>query len=142
MEPQEINYESEVSPEIVEHEEEKPELIELEKAKPEVKAPKAEVCVHKEAPAYDFTHIEKILSKMSSIEQKIAWLKTFLKQLQETQKAIMFSSWGHATSSAIEEQYKSMTPYIQTVALGIREVQKKIRLLSEERVKQKYPARQ
>lgn len=136
-----MDYWNEVEPEVTDFEAEKPKLVEFEKAKPENKSFKEDGCAHKDAAAYDFTHIDKLLAKMKTHEEKIAWLKAFLKQLQETQKAMMFNSWGYATTMAIEDHYKSMTPYIQTVVLGIRAVQKKIQLLNENRVKSKYPAK-
>lgn len=128
-------YESGISPEILDFEEYETESVEeTEELEPQVSLPKDETCSHTvEKPAFDFTHIDKLLLKMDTIEAKINWLKNFLKQLQETQKSMVFNSWGNGSSRSIENQYNSVTPYIQTISLGIREVMKKIRLLKEER---------
>ena len=94
--------------------------------------------IHKELaskhkiPGFDFTSIEKLLSNMDTFKEKIKWLRNFKTQLQQSQKAMAMNSWTVTNSKAIENQYKSMTPYIQTVSIAIRAIQNKIRLLKEE----------
>ncbi|NVM30876.1 MAG: hypothetical protein HWN65_18695 [Candidatus Helarchaeota archaeon] len=82
-------------------------------------------------PGFDFTSIEKILAKMDTFKEKIKWLRNFKTQLQQSQKAMAMNSWTVANSKSIENQYKSMTPYIQTVSIAIRAIQNRIRLLKE-----------
>ena len=69
---------------------------------------------------------------MDTIKEKIQWLRNFKTQLQQSQKAMAMNSWTLATSKALENQHKSVTPYIQTVSLAIRTIQNKIRLLKQE----------
>ncbi|NVM52890.1 MAG: hypothetical protein HWN66_04245 [Candidatus Helarchaeota archaeon] len=115
--------------------------IELESEKEKLDA-KSSTYVHKEIAkkpvAFDFTYINNLLSNMETLEEKIKWLRKFKTQLQQSQKAMAFNSWNLATSRELENQHKSMTPYIQTISLAIREVQKKIRVLLEKRKRTKY----
>ena len=95
-------------------------------------------CVHKKSelpakvPGFDFTYIEKLLSNMETTKEKIKWLRNFKTQLQQSQKVMAMNSWTLGNSKALENQYKSVTPYIQTVSLAIRTIQNKIKLLKEE----------
>lgn len=103
---------------------------------------KSSTCLHektaKKPVAFDFTYIENLLANMETLEEKIKWLQNFKTQLQQSQKAMAYNSWTLASSSELENQHKSMTPYIQTISLAIREVQKKIRALLEKRKRRKY----
>jgi len=112
------------------------------KSQAEKLAEKDSTCTHtpvkarksiKKPVGFDFTYIEKLLSDMDTIEDQIRWLQNFLTQLQQSQKAMAFNSWGLTSANALESQQKAMTPYIQTTSLAIREIQKKIRLLRDER---------
>ena len=95
------------------------------------------ICTHEKPalkqkiPGFDLTYVEKLLSNMDNTKEKIKWLRNFKTQLQQGQKAMAMNSWTVANSKALENQYKSMTPYIQTVSIAIRAIQNKIRQLKE-----------
>ena len=127
---------------LVEDEIEKEKKEEKEEIKAKPKA--AEPCVHEKSklPGFDFTYIDKILSNMTTTKEKIVWLRNFKNQLQESQRVMAMSSWTLADSKALEDQYKSVTPYIQTVSLAIRMIQNKIKLLSDKlRHETLYPSK-
>ncbi len=111
--------------------------VELDSEKEQL-SEESSTCVHKKSelplkvPGFDFTYIEKLLSNMETTNEKIKWLRNFKTQLQQSQKAMAMNSWTLGNSKALENQYKSVTPYIQTVSLAIRTVQTKIKLLKEE----------
>ena len=117
------------------------EPTELEVKEEKIKE-KSSTCLHektvKKPVAFDFTYIDNLLDNMETLEEKIKWLQNFKTQLQQSQKAMAFNSWNLASSNELEDQYKSVTPYIQTISLAIRAVQIKIKALLEKRKRQKY----
>ncbi|NVM30716.1 MAG: hypothetical protein HWN65_17885 [Candidatus Helarchaeota archaeon] len=87
----------------------------------------------KRTPGFNLDQIEKLLSKMDSIEDQIEWLKNYLKQLQQT-KQTMYSGPGLPTVMTKEEQYTSLTPYMQAYPQAIDEIRKKIRELEAHQI--------
>ncbi|MHA1356844.1 MAG: hypothetical protein ACTSRC_01910 [Candidatus Helarchaeota archaeon] len=88
----------------------------------------------KRIPGFDLDQIERLLDKMDSIEDQIKWLKTFLQQLIQTKQTIFLGPRGLTTVMSQEEQYTSLTPYIQAYPLAINEIRKKIRLLEAQQI--------
>jgi hypothetical protein len=89
----------------------------------------------KRIPGFNFDQVEKLLSKMDTLDEKIDWLNNYLKQLQQTKQTMYSTTRGIPISTvSSEEQYTGLTPYIQTYPLAIKEVQKKIRELEAQKI--------
>jgi len=87
----------------------------------------------KRTPGFDINQIEKLLAKMGSINEQIEWLRNYLQQLQQTKQS-MYSGPGLPTVMTKEEQYTSLTPYMQTFPQAIIEIRKKIRELEAQQI--------
>lgn len=87
----------------------------------------------KRIPGFNLDQVEKLLSKMDSIDEQIEWLRNYLKQLQQT-KQTMYSGPGLSTVMTKEEQYTSLTPYMQAFPQAIGEIRKKIRELEAQKI--------
>lgn len=89
---------------------------------------------HKRTAGFDFQQIEKILDKMDTSEEKIEWLQNYLQQLQKTKETMYFNSRGINTLGTAEEQFTSLTPYMQVYPQAIEEIQKKILELETQKI--------
>ncbi len=85
-------------------------------------------------PGFDFTQVEKLLSKMDTVEEQIEWLENYLQQLQKTRETIYFNSRGLPTVGNTEDQFASITPYMQVYPQAVQEIQKKIRELEAQKI--------
>ncbi|MHA1649356.1 MAG: hypothetical protein ACTSYB_04100 [Candidatus Helarchaeota archaeon] len=90
---------------------------------------------HKRIPGFNLEQIEKLLSKMETIDEQIEWLKNYLQQLQQTKHTMYFNSRGLPISmTGRDEQFTSLTPYMQVYPQAIQEIQKKIRELEAQKI--------
>jgi hypothetical protein len=89
---------------------------------------------HKRTAGFDFQQIEKLLGKMDSVDEQIEWLKNYLSQLQKTKETMYFNSRGLNTLGTAEEQFTSLTPYMQVYPQAIEEIQKKILELETQKI--------
>ena len=89
---------------------------------------------HKRTAGFDFQQIEKILSKMDTNEEKVEWLQNYLQQLQKTKETMYFNSRGINTLGTTEEQFTSLTPYMQVYPQAIQDIQKKILELETQKI--------
>ncbi|HUY01169.1 MAG TPA: hypothetical protein VMV49_16535 [Candidatus Deferrimicrobium sp.] len=90
---------------------------------------------HIRKPGFDFTQIEKLLSKMDTVAEQIEWLKNYLQQLQQTRETMYFNSRGlPITMTSAEEQFTSLTPYMEVYPQAVIEVQKKINELEAQQI--------
>ena len=98
--------------------------------------PKVETtCLHGtevKAIKFDFTHIDNLLANMCTPQEKIRWLKTYLKQLRQSQRTMYLSAQGLPTLRSVEEQYDALTPYNQIYPVIINKIQNKIRKVRTE----------
>ena len=81
---------------------------------------------------FDFTHIDNLLSNMNTPQEKIRWLKTYLKQLRQSQRTMYLTAKGLPALRTVEEQYNALSPYAQIYPLIINKIQNKIRRLRQE----------
>jgi hypothetical protein len=88
----------------------------------------------KRVPGFDFQQIEKILSKMDTLEEQVDWLKNYLQQLQHTRETMYFNSRGLNTLGTAEENFTGLSPYMQVYPQAIAEVQKKLNELEAEAI--------
>ncbi len=88
----------------------------------------------KRVPGFDFDQIEKLLGKMDTVEEQVKWLKNYLQQLQQTKQTLYFNSRGLPTTMSKEEQFTSLTPYMQVYPQAIEEIRKKIRELEAQQI--------
>ncbi len=88
---------------------------------------------HKRKPGFEIAQIEKVLAKMDTVDEKIDWLQNFRRQLQQTKQS-MYVGRGLPTVMTKEEQYTSLTPYIQTYPQAIKEIHKKICELEAQKI--------
>ncbi|MHA1263672.1 MAG: hypothetical protein ACTSRS_00400 [Candidatus Helarchaeota archaeon] len=89
----------------------------------------------KRIPGFNMEQIEKLLSKMETIDDQIEWLENYLKQLQQTKRTMYFNSRGLPISTtSAEEQFTGLTPYMQVYPQAIQEIQKKLRELEAQKI--------
>ncbi|MHA1649357.1 MAG: hypothetical protein ACTSYB_04105 [Candidatus Helarchaeota archaeon] len=89
----------------------------------------------KRKPGFDLIQIEKLLLKMETIDEQIEWLKNYLQQLQQTKHTMYFNSRGLPINmTERDEQFTSLTPYMQVYPQAIQEIQKKIRELEVKKI--------
>lgn len=88
----------------------------------------------KRKPGFDLTQIEKLLAKMDTADEKIEWLQNYLQQLQRTNQTMFTGPRGLPTTMTAEEQYTSLTPYMQTFPQAIIDIRKKIRELEAQKI--------
>ncbi|NVM52896.1 MAG: hypothetical protein HWN66_04275 [Candidatus Helarchaeota archaeon] len=88
----------------------------------------------KRTPGFNLDQIEKLLSKMDSIDEQIEWLQNYLQQLQQTRHIMYNGPRGLPTTMTREEQYTSLAPYMQAYPQAIEEIRKKIRELEAHKI--------
>ena len=87
----------------------------------------------KRTPGFNFDQIEKILAKMETVDEQIKWLQNYLQQLQQTKRS-MYTGRGLPTVMTKEEQYTSLTPYMQSYPQAIQAIHKKICELEAQKI--------
>lgn len=88
----------------------------------------------KRVPGFDLSQIEKLLSRMETVEEKVEWLGNYLQQLQQTRQSMFTQPRGINLVGNSQEESASLTPYMKVYPQAIEAIKKKIRQLEAEQI--------